>query len=263
MRPRTKSSVRWNPVQYDSKHGYVPRYGADVLKLLQARPGERVLDVGCGTGHLTAQIAESGARVVGLDASAEMIEQAQILYPLLELVVADAASFSFEDPFDAVFSNAALHWINADAQGAVAECVARALRPGGRFVAEFGGKGNIRILVSAIREALADAGYPAAEDPNPWYNPSVGEYASLLEHHGLEVTSAELFHRPTSLDGGESGIRNWIDMFATDYLLHVPPEAHDAVVQGTELRLRGTMYRNRTWIADYRRLRVVAVREDA
>src|SRR3954447_26098065 len=103
--PRS-SRVRWYADQYDANHGYVPRFGADVLELLAPRQGERILDLGCGTGRLTAQIAASGARVVGLDAAPEMIERARAAYSELPFVVADAVTFAFDEPFDAVFSNA-------------------------------------------------------------------------------------------------------------------------------------------------------------
>src|SRR5206468_2153174 len=127
---------------YDDKHSFVWKYGKEVLDLLAPREGERILDVGCGTAHLTNQIASRGARVVGLDKSSAMIERARALYPELQLEVADATDFHFDEPFDAVFSNAAIHWMKD--QDAVARAVFNALKPGGRFVAEFGGKGNIK-----------------------------------------------------------------------------------------------------------------------
>ena len=261
MEAQTKSNVQWDPIQYDTKHSYVPRHGADVLKLLDPQRGERILDLGCGTGHLTAEIAASGAFAMGLDAAPAMIEQARTSYPHIDFVVADAASFTFDQGFDAVISNAALHWIAAEAQLSVAACIARALRPGGRFVAELGGKGNVRLLIAALREATAEAGYPTEEDASPWCFPSVGEYASLLEASHLEVVRADLFDRPTPLDAGEDGIREWIRMFGTDYVAHVPTQAFDEVVEATERRLRAAMYQNGVWYADYRRLRIVALKE--
>jgi trans-aconitate methyltransferase len=263
MSPRSPSRVRWNADQYDAKHTYVPRYGADVLKLLAPGKGERILDLGCGTGHLTAQIAASGARVVGLDAAPQMIEKAREAYPGLEFVVADAVTFAFDEPFDAVFSNAAIHWISADAQGLVVKNITGALKPGGRFVAEFGGKGNVQMLVNAMRAALSELGVASAGSPSPWFFPSIGEYASIVEQHGLETLSAELFDRATPLDAGEDGIREWIAMFGADFAGHVPPDRYDAFVHAVERRLRGTLYRDGTWYADYRRLRIIARRPGA
>jgi trans-aconitate methyltransferase len=133
--------AEWNANLYDAKHAFVWKYGADLVPLLAPQSGERILDIGCGTGHLTAQIAESGARVVGVDRSPEMATAARKAYPKLQFEVADARDLPFRDEFDAVFSNAMLHWIREPEL--VVRSVRNALRPGGRFVAEFGGKGNI------------------------------------------------------------------------------------------------------------------------
>src|SRR5688572_11002406 len=133
-------STAWSPQLYEGQHSFVWKYGADLLPLLAPQPGERIIDLGCGTGRLTAQIAESGAEVIGVDRSPEMIGQARQNFPKLRFLLADIASFESPEPADAVFSNAALHWVT-DAEAA-ARNVARSLRPGGRFVAEFGGKRN-------------------------------------------------------------------------------------------------------------------------
>lgn len=246
----------WNANLYDASFAFIWRYGSEILDALAPQPGERVLDLGCGTGHLTWAIAERGAEAVGLDSSPEMVEQARRSYPDLRFVVADAAGFDLGAPFDAVFSNATLHWI-PDA-GGVAASVARALRPGGRFVAEFGGRGNVTSLVDAIRDAIAAAGYTAG--PNPWYFPSIGEYATLMERHGLEPVHAALFDRPTRLDGGEAGVRLWIEMFAGSFMAGVPGDERAGIVHEVEARLRPTAWRDSAWYADYRRLRVVAVK---
>jgi trans-aconitate methyltransferase len=223
------------------------------LELLQARAGERILDVGCGTAQLTAEMAKCGAEVVGLDNSVDMLGQARQNYPALKFVLADAAKFRFEDPFDAVFSNAALHWVK-DAAGAV-ESVALALRPGGRFVAEFGGKGNIASIQAALRAVFG----AAADERSPWFYPSIGEYAPLLERCGLELREASLFDRPTVLEG-EGGIQDWLRMFCGTYLRDLPAGSAEQKINQLADRLRPDRYRDGAWTIDYRRLRIVAIK---
>lgn len=224
-----------------------------MVDLLHPRAGERILDVGCGTGRLTEQIAAAGADAVGLDASAEMLDGARSAYPDLAFVRADARRFSFAEPFDAVFSNAALHWIPE--QDAVLESVASALRPGGRFVAELGRTGNVQSIVDAVTDVAATRGYDVE---SPWYFPSVGGYATKLETHGFEVRYGALFDRPTKLDGGTEGLASWLGLFGDGLLSPVPADERREVVAAVEDRLRDGQFENGNWIADYQRLRVVA-----
>jgi len=254
--PPDEARNQWNTSTYDNAHSFVYEYGADVVALLDPQAGERILDLGCGTGHLTNQIAESGATAVGLDQSAEMVAAARQQYPDCEFVHADARAFMAAEPFDAVFSNAALHWIPE--QDAVLESVADALRPGGRFVAELGGHGNIAAIVSATHAELAARGY---ETPMPWYFPTVGEYATRLETHGFEVQYATLLDRPTELNGAD-GLATWLEGFGDSLLADLSPADQQAVIEGVEDRLREEYFAEGSWTADYRRLRVVAVHDD-
>lgn len=244
---------QWNSSLYDQKHSFVYEYGKDLLALLAPQPGERILDVGCGTGHLTAQIAETGATVIGLDSSAAMIETARAAYPALEFVQADATNFSFTEPFDAVFSNAALHWV-LQAEAAV-ECMAQALKPGGRFVMECGGKGNIRHILRALHQAMVEL--EQGELERIWVFHSISEYAALLEKHGLEVNQAFLFDRPTKLEG-EDGMLNWLRMFGTVRTQKLSDEMREQVFALANEKLHTVQYIDGHWYADYRRLRVVA-----
>jgi len=245
----------WDSALYDDKHSFVHEYGADVLDLLAPQAGERVLDLGCGTGHLTAALADAGADAVGLDASEEMLAQARARYPDLAFVRGDAREFAVEESFDAVFSNAALHWVPCEDQPAVAAAVRQALRPGGRFVAEMGGVGNVERIVAAVQTALAEAGYSVA---NPWCFPSVGEQATVLEDAGFRVTYARLFDRPTELDDGPDGLRNWLSMFGEDLFAETTAAERETVVSEVEDRLRPALFDGGTWTADYTRLRFVA-----
>lgn len=248
----------WNPSLYDESHSFVWKRGEGLIELLSPQPGERVLDLGCGTGHLTARIAKLGATPVGIDSDPGMIEAARRYYPHLTFEVADGAAFEVSTPYDAVFSNAALHWIRPPERAA--ECIYQALRPGGRLVAEFGGQGNVEqircALIAALREA--EVSWDPARDP--WYFPSIGEYATLLEAHGLGVRYAALFPRPTPLDGGEEGMNNWLRMFGGAYLNAVASGRHPEVIAVAREHLRPHAFHDGTWYADYRRLRIIAER---
>ncbi len=249
---------RWNTALYQSKHSYVWQYGEELFNLLAPQPGERILDLGCGTGQVTQQIAMAKAEVMGIDAAPAMIEKARQNYPHLEFAVADARDFQVEQPFDAVFSNAVLHWILEP--DAVIGCVYQALKPGGRFVAEFGGKGNIGAIASSLESVLSVMGWATPERLSPWYFPSIGEYAKRLEHQGFDVTYAVLVDRPTPLDDGDAGMANWMRMFASRFLEGLSADQQTQVIQGVEQCLKPMLYREGTWIADYRRLRVVAIK---
>lgn len=248
----------WNTVLYEQNHAFVWQYGESVVELLAPQAGERILDLGCGTGQLTAKIAESGACVRGIDADRAMVDRAKNNYPSINFTVADARSFAVDELFDAVFSNAALHWIKEP--DAVINCIGKALKPGGRFVAEFGGKGNVEAIVTGISSVLSEIGFGELGAMNPWYFPSMGEYAGLLENGGFEVNYAVLFDRPTSLEGGSSGMVNWIEMFAGGWLSGLSEEVRSTAIQAVAEKVRSSLYRDGNWIADYRRIRVVAVK---
>ena len=248
----------WNTALYEGKHGFVWKYGEELIELLAPQPGEIILDLGCGTGQLTDKIAATGAKVIGIDRSEEMIVKARQNYPQLEFAVADATNFQVERPLDAVFSNAVLHWIKPPE--AVIKCIEQALKPGGRFVAEFGGKGNVRQIVKALTETLENCGYGLLAATNPWYFPSISEYTSLLEKYGLEVTHAHLFDRLTPLEEGDAGLANWLKMFASTFLSGLSIEQQQKIIEEVTDKLKPILYGDGIWKVDYRRLRIVAVR---
>jgi trans-aconitate methyltransferase len=250
------ASTEWNPDLYDTKHAFVAQFGADVMELLNPQHGEAILDLGCGTGHLAQQMADRGAKIIGIDSSSAMIEQARSNYPDLQFEVADATQLPFSADFDAVFSNAVLHWITTP-EAAIAN-IWQALKPGGRFVAEFGGKGNVQTILDGIITTWAAAGYSVAA-LNPWYFPSIAEYATLLEQQGFEVTFARLFDRPTPLEG-QQGLQNWVKMFGSCFLQAIPAAQHSELLGNLEAHTRATLYRDGTWFADYRRIRIIAVK---
>jgi trans-aconitate methyltransferase len=239
------------------KHAFVFEYGKGLIPILQPQAGESILDLGCGTGHLTKTIAESGAHVIGIDGSASMVESAKVTYPDLEFLVVDAREFSFAFPFDAIFSNATLHWIVEAEQ--VVRRIAVSLKVGGRLVVEFGGKGNVATITTAVQQSFRELMHTEVEFG--WYFPSIGEYASSLEQYGLAVHQAVLFDRPTPLEDGEKGLQNWIQMFGERVFRNVTNDMKLQILARTEEKTRDLLFKNGQWFADYRRLRVVAYKE--
>jgi trans-aconitate methyltransferase len=248
----------WNPDLYESSHSFVWKLGRDLLAQLAPQAGERILDVGCGTGQLTAEIAAAGAQVLGIDSAAPMIEQARRNFPELRFEQVDVTAMPYREAFDAVFSNATLHWVR-DADRA-ADGIFRALRPGGRFVAEFGGRGNTAALLHAVYQELDSLGVHQPERLNPWYYPSLGEYAALLERHDLAVTFAALFDRPTPLEGGAEALANWLAMFGARFTDALAPEQRPHFFRGVAERVTPQLRPNGVWTVDYRRLRIRAVK---
>lgn len=249
---------KWDTSLYDQKHAFVFKYGEELIALLNPQRGERILDVGCGTGHLTSRISDRGAFVTGIDNSVEMIDSARSTYPQVDFRIADASDFSFPEPFDGIFSNAALHWVKRAEEAVV--CMSRALRAGGRLVVEFGGHGNVRRIYTALEDAIGEVLGREATASN--YFPSIAEYSPILEKHGLLVRNAQLFDRMTRLEDGEAGMRNWITMFRGELLAGATDEERERIFSIVEDRTRGELFNEGSWFADYRRLRIVAVKED-
>lgn len=249
------SAADWNPGLYQSSHSFVWERGREMLAMLAPQPGERILDAGCGTGQLTAEIAAAGADVLGVDSSPAMVEQARRNFPEIPFELQDLRALPYRAEFDAVFSNAALHWVQP-AEDAAAS-IARALKPGGRFVAEFGGRGNVQTIIEAAWNALEQMGLSSGR-VNPWFFPSIGEYTALLERHGLEVVWAAVFDRPTPLEGGAEGLARWCAMFGAPLSEAVPEARREEYLKLVEGFAVPSLLREGEWVADYRRIRVMA-----
>ena len=187
----------WDADLYDSKHAFVSEYGLELVEMLAPRPGERIVDLGCGTGRLAGEISKAGAQAVGVDIDPSMIERARAAYPDVEFVVADAARFTCGEPFDAVFSNAAIHWVK-DTHGVMAT-LGEVLKPGGRLVVELGGKGNIAAIIRAVDQALDAVGHARPGQGLPWYFPSVADFTSRLEERGISHGLCGPFRPPHSV----------------------------------------------------------------
>lgn len=248
----------WDATLYDNKHSFVAEFGSDLVTLLAPQQGEQILDLGCGTGNLANQITMSGAEVTGIDCSTDMIEQAKKKYPQLCFEVSDARNLSYNEQFHAVFSNAALHWMHPPE--AVLQGIWKALRPGGRFIAEFGGKGNVASVIQAIFAAAHELELDDQLGSLPWFFPSIGEYTCLMEQAGFQVKYAAHFARPTRLEG-EDGLRNWIRMFGSSLLAAFPTQMQGNFISNVENFLRVHCFSQGGWIADYQRIRVVGIKE--
>ena len=246
------TSQEWNADEYSEHAAFVAELAIDVLELLSAKKGERILDLGCGDGRLTKFLHEQGCDMYGVDGSPDMIDKTRQLG--IDCAVMDGHSLTFNSEFDAVFSNAALHWMTRP--GEVVQGIYAALKPGGRMVVEFGGKGNTHKIMTAISETLAESGKPDYE--LPWYFPDVETYTAVLDEAGFAVQHIELVNRPTPL---ESGMRKWLELFTSGVTSDMEEDARQAFQDSVCTKLRPELFDlEQGWWADYVRLRVKATK---
>lgn len=247
---------QWNAHTYDQNARFVSDLGMPVLELLDPQPGERILDLGCGDGVLTAKLQALGCMVLGVDPSEDFVRAA--IAQGVDAQIGDARQLNFHQQFHAVFSNAVLHWIPEASR--VAASVFEALKPGGRFVGEFGGHGNIAAIMTALVATLRRYGVPL-EDRLGWYYPTVAEYRMVLEQAGFEVESIQLIPRPTLLPTGMTG---WLKTFRGSYLREKLGDQADAALAEIVDNLRFALCDSSgNWTADYVRLRFRALKREA
>jgi SAM-dependent methyltransferase len=243
----------WDPERYERNARFVSDLGQPVVDLLAPRAGERILDLGCGDGVLTEQLVALGCRVVGVDGSPAQVAAARAKG--LDAHVMDGQALGFENEFDAVFSNAALHWMKR-ADDVIAG-VHRALRPGGRFVGELGGEGCVAIIRAALIAALDRRGIDG-EALDPWYFPDVGSYSRRLESGGFAVRWIALIPRPTPLPGDVTG---WLETFAESFTGALSADERPEFLAEVREALRPALCDAAgNWTADYVRLRFAATK---
>lgn len=249
--PGQKTVQKWDPSRYQANAGFVPKLGRPLLELAAPKPGERVLDLGCGDGVLTEEIVAQGCTVTGVDFSADQIAAARARG--LDAHVMDGQKLAFDGAFDLVLSNAAMHWMPD--QAAVIDGVWRALKPGGRFASEMGGGDNVGKIRRAVHRALAARGFDA-QAVDPWTFPGVDEQRARLEARGFAVESIQLIDRPTPLPGD---IEGWLWTFCESFLMAAPEAERAGIIAETRAALDPVLRdEDGVWIADYVRLRFLA-----
>lgn len=243
----------WNAETYEQNARFVGQLADEAVSLLCPRPGERILDLGCGDGYLTAQIASYGSELVGMDFSGPLVAAAR--QRGLDVRLGNGEELQFDNEFDAVFSNAAMHWM-LRAQD-TADGVFKALKPGGRFVGEFAGAGNAKIIRREVHAALERRGIDA-NAVDPWYLPNEGEYRHVLAQSGFRVEYIKWFERPVALD---YPVAAWIRTFGSPYIKALGNCDEETFLDEVSSRLRPELFGNDgKWIVDYTRVRFKALK---
>lgn len=245
--------MEWNSILYDEKHDFVAEYGRGLLEFVPKNDEQSILDLGCGTGVLTAQLAELCDKIIGVDSSQSMIDKAEKQFNNIEFRVCDALALPFENEFDIVFSNAVFHWISD--HNTLLKNIHKVLKPQGLLVCEFGASGNIAAIENAFVKVCNSLGY----DYEPKFNfPTVDSFGRLLENNGFVIDRIYDYDRPTVLKDDEQGLVNWMKQFFASELAVMPEHLQAMVFEKVQELTRGILWNGAEWVADYRRLRTIA-----
>ena len=246
--------MKWNSKLYNDSQNFVAEYGKGLLEFVPAKT-DKILDLGCGTGTLTYQLAERCNYVLGIDSSDSMIEEAKKSYPHLEFATVDALSISYECEWDIIFSNAVFHWIND--HELLLQKIYKALKPNGKLICEFGAHGNISVIENGFKHALQKTGITYTSKFN---FPIVSDFESLLTKTGFKTEQIYSYDRPTPLKDGERGLFNWAIQFFQSELVQMSAEQRDRVLTAMSNEIKNELWNGTCWIADYKRLRVIATK---
>ena len=249
---KTKETNEWNANRYNKHANFVSVLGLSVVELLKPQEGEHILDLGCGDGSLGVEIEKCGSKVIAVDLSEDMVSKAR--EKGLDAHVMSATQLPYINEFDAVFSNAVLHWVK-ESEEAVKN-IHKVLKTNGRLVAEFGGYGNVHHIVEAMKEVFS-IHTEYGDFDNPWFFPTVKEYTEILKSQGFEVKYIELIERPTPIDD----IANWLAIFTNGVTEYLTPEQKEQFRHEVREILKDKIYSEEEgWVADYVRLRVEAIK---
>lgn len=245
--------MKWNANLYDHNYDFVAEYGKGLLDFVPEDKTQRILDLGCGTGVLTAELAQLGDYVLGIDGSAEMLQKAKQTYPGLDFEVMNALEMPYLQQWDLVFSNAVFHWITD--HDLLIQKIKSALKPSGKLICEFGAYGNVSIIEEEIKAAFAKIGLEYCSKFN---FPTVEAFGSLLEKYGFIIEKIYDYDRPTALKDGEKGLYHWTKQFFDTDLGKLSEKEQEIVLENMMDGLREKLWNGSVWTADYRRLRVIA-----
>lgn len=255
----SSTQIKWNPILYNDKHSFVYNYGESLITLLEPKAYQRILDLGCGSGQLTKKIDELSLETIGIDKSIDMIKDAKSKFPNIRFEVMDASNFQFDNKFDSIFSNATLHWV-LNYKSAI-KCMYQNLNESGKIVIEFGGKGNVATIVNQLKKSLQARNYTKQSNLEPWYFPSIGQYTTELESQGFRVIYAKHYDRPTELADENSGIKDWLSMFGQSFFSEVSQTDIEEIKDEVQEKVKPKCLNNGKWLADYKRIRVIAIKE--